>query len=77
MGSTGPEIVDDDGAVLSLAGPDGTSVTLELTRPVLASAPPYPWSAPEQREVNSIRLHVDDPDAAVQMISQSVDHSAI
>lgn len=70
LDSTGPEVLDDgnagdwDDAVLSLAGPDGTSVTLDLSRPVPVSVPAYPWSAPESREVSSIRLHVDDPAAA-------------
>ena len=73
LGSGGAEVIDDDNnddnnAVLSLAGPDGTSVSLDLTRAVAASVPSYPWSAPELRQLCSIRLHVDDPDSAVALI---------
>lgn len=72
MGSTAAEIVGDDNATLVLAGPDGTSVTLGLTRSVLASVPGYPWSAPERSEVSSIRMHVDEPDVIVALLRNAV-----
>src|SRR5699024_6547026 len=73
IGSSAAEIVGDDHAVLVLAGPDGTSVTLELTRSVSARVPTYPWVTPKWREVSSIRMHVDAPDAAVELLQDAVD----
>jgi len=70
LGSTGAEVLEhNSGAVLALAGPDGTSLTLDLARPVEVSVPGYPWSEPEHREVDAVRLHVDDPDVAARLIA--------
>lgn len=60
------------GNALTLAGPDGTTVGIELDRPVPASVPGFAWSAPSPREVTVLRLHVDDPDAALRAITEAV-----
>lgn len=64
--------VSGDAAVLALPGPDGTSLTIELTRPVAATVPAFPWSRPEPQEVTLLRLHVDDPDEAARLIHEAV-----
>lgn len=73
VGSTTAEVVGDDDAVLVLGGPDGTSVTLDLEWPVPARVPAYPWSQPEWREVSAVRIHVDTPDIAVELLRDAVD----
>ena len=55
---------DGDRHTLALPGPDGTSLTVLLARPVEAAMPGMPWAAPETRQVSEVRLHVDDDDAA-------------
>lgn len=59
-------------SALTLPGPDGTSLSVELTGPVPASVPGYPWSVPEAREVTVLRLHVSYPDAAKKAITEAV-----
>lgn len=62
--------IETDGGRQSLAlpGPDGTSLTVVLARPVEASAPGMPWARPEVREVSELRLHVDDEDLAARLL---------
>lgn len=62
--------VEDDGtATLTLAGPDGTNVRLELAGTAAVRVPGLPWSRREEREVGRIRLSVDDPAAMVAQLS--------
>lgn len=58
----------DGAAVLALPGPDGTTVSIVLDRPVRASTAAFAWSRPEPRDVTELRLHIDDPDAAVRAL---------
>lgn len=65
--------VEDDGtATMTLAGPDGTNVRLELAAPVEVRAPGVPWTRREVRDVGRIRLSVDDPATVIQLLSASV-----
>ena len=65
--------VDTDGNrdILALPGPDGTSLTVVLARPVDAAVPVMPWGRPEPREVSEVRLHVDD-DVAARLLREAV-----
>lgn len=54
----------DDGAhTLTLAGPDGTNVRLDLRDPVHVVPPGMPWRRHRGQAVTRIRLQVDDPHA--------------
>lgn len=64
---------DGGPAALVLPGPDGTSVTIGLARPVEASVPGFPWTRAVPREVSEVRLHVDDPEAAVRELVRAGD----
>lgn len=69
--------IDTDGerGILALPGPDGTSLTLVLNRPVEASVPGMPWAEPRVRAVGEVRLHVDDPDAAARATAPDANSS--
>lgn len=71
LSPTNAEIVTDPGGgtALALPGPDGTSVSIDLARPVAASVPGYPWSRLEPHEVTGLRLHVDDSGATVRALA--------
>ena len=63
---------DGDRDILALPGPDGTSLTVVLARPVEAAVPGLPWGRPELREVSEVRLHVDDDDLATRLLREAV-----
>lgn len=64
--------VEDDGAsVLTLAGPDGTNVRLELRRRSEVTPPTMPWRRGQRREVDRVRLQVDDPQALAEALQQA------
>ena len=63
---------DGDRHVLALPGPDGTSLTVVLPRPVDAAVPGMPWAEPRAREVSEVRLHVDDDDVAARLLREAV-----
>ena len=63
---------DGDRDILALPGPDGTSLTVLLARPVEAAMPGMPWAAPEMRQVSEVRLHVDDDDVAARLLREAV-----
>ncbi|MFL0580881.1 hypothetical protein [Dietzia sp. 179-F 9C3 NHS] len=80
LSPTAAEFVEDPGPggagaapVLALAGPDGTGLTLDLDRPVPATAPTFPWRRPNPRDVREVRLHVDDPGTAARALTQAPD----
>lgn len=79
LSPTAAEIVTETGGetALALPGPDGTSVSIRLNQPVLASIPGYPWSRPQSFEVTELRLHVDNPDAVVESITTAVSSSPV
>lgn len=65
--------VEDDGtATLTLAGPDGTNVRLELAGTAAVRVPGLPWARRAAREVGRIRLSVDDPTSLVALFSAKV-----
>lgn len=57
------------GASLTLPGPDGTNLGIQIAQPVTASVPGRPWSAPVPHEVSVLRLQVDDAEAAETAIA--------
>lgn len=63
---------DGDRHILALPGPDGTSLTVVLPRPVDAAVPGMPWAEPRAREVSEVRLHVDDDDDAARLLREAV-----
>lgn len=63
---------DGERHILALPGPDGTSLTVVLARPVEAAVPGLPWGRPELREVSEVRLHVDDDDLATRLLREAV-----
>ncbi|OAH44214.1 hypothetical protein AYJ66_16980 [Dietzia cinnamea] len=70
LSPTNAEITSDGdrGAALVLPGPDGTNLSLTLSRPVAASVPDFGWRAPAPREASVVRLQVDDPEAAKRAV---------
>lgn len=60
----------DGTSALTLPGPDGTSVSIVLDRSVKASTAAFAWSRPGPGDVTELRLHVDDPDAAVRALRE-------
>lgn len=67
-------IGDADGAeALTLPGPDGTNLSIDLAQPVDSAVPAYPWFRPEPSEVTRLCLHVDDPDATAGVLTARVD----
>lgn len=59
---------DGDRDALALPGPDGSNLSLVLSRPVSASVPAAPWSRAEPRDVGAVWLQVDDDDAAAGLL---------
>lgn len=65
--------VEDDGtATLTLAGPGGTNMRLELAGTAAVRVPGLPWARRAAREVGRIRLSVDDPTSLVALFSAKV-----